>query len=150
MTTITIHMSLRSTASQQLQDAIHHTKAVAVSGLVTASALFYDQMRNRHGRHIAGINGRLRRPRRKQRSDRTNSRAAASIRASFAFGVTVRDDFEVCHRRPCLASALTDGKTTEIACQVRFVLGNDPKVLIVASSRTTFRNWRRLPGVSAF
>lgn len=72
------------------------------------------------------------------------SRAAASIRASLYLGVTDRDDFDVCHRRPCLASALTDSKTTEIACQVRFVVANDPKVLIVASSRTALRNWRRL------
>lgn len=38
---------------------MRHTKAVAASGLVSLSAPFCGRMRNRHGRHIAGMMGVL-------------------------------------------------------------------------------------------
>lgn len=43
-------------------------------------------------------------------------------------GITHRDDFDVCHRRPCLARPWTGGKTMRKSASPR----HDPKGLIVA------------------
>lgn len=126
MTIITIDMSLGSTGPNS-SEAIRHTKAVAVSGLASASAPFCDRVRNRHGRHIAGMNGHL--PRLGESKIRIAPIHAPRRRSGLPLpGITDRDDFAVCRRRPCLARPWT-GATR---CDNLLRLANDPRGLIVA------------------
>lgn len=108
---------------------MRHTKAVAASGLVSLSAPFCGRMRNRHGRHIAGINGRL------TRRGESNIRIApihARRRSGLPFALALPIATTLTLAPTAISpSSLTGGKTSEIAGHVPFVLANGPEGLIV-------------------